>query len=126
MAKLIGKANKLKREGYFGSESYKEVHVEGFDEFEFAIDTSSKKSGVGMIKVDRGKALISVKVSGRAIFTGISNREVQAMRQGRMQVREGQGTWAKTLSFSQLSRQKPRYDLHPARYGTRWVYGEPG
>lgn len=58
MAKLIGKAKKLKREGYFGSESFKEVHVEGFDEVEFAIDTSGNKSGVGMIEVDRGKGLI--------------------------------------------------------------------
>ena len=32
MAKLIGKAKKLKREGHFGSESFKEVHVEGYQE----------------------------------------------------------------------------------------------
>jgi hypothetical protein len=32
MASLIGKAKKLKREGYFGSEDFKEVHVEGYEE----------------------------------------------------------------------------------------------
>ena len=32
MAKLIGKAKKLKREGHFGSDSFKEVHVEGYQE----------------------------------------------------------------------------------------------
>lgn len=53
MAKLIGKAKKLKREGHFGNEYFKEVHVEGFEEI------SSAKDGPGfpssMIELDRGK-----------------------------------------------------------------------
>ena len=32
MATLIGKAKKLKREGHFGNDSFKEVHVEGYQE----------------------------------------------------------------------------------------------
>ena len=32
MAKLLGKAKKLKREGHFGSDSFKEIHVEGYQE----------------------------------------------------------------------------------------------
>ena len=32
LAKLLGKAKKLKREGHFGSESFKEVQVEGFSD----------------------------------------------------------------------------------------------
>ena len=32
MASLIGKAKKLKREGHFGSEYFKEIVVEGFKE----------------------------------------------------------------------------------------------
>jgi hypothetical protein len=36
MAKLIGKAKKLKREGRFGAESFKEVHVDGYQEIQTA------------------------------------------------------------------------------------------
>ena len=36
MAKLIGKAKKLKREGHFGSEYFKEVIVDGYQETESA------------------------------------------------------------------------------------------
>lgn len=32
MAGLIGKAKKLKRDGYFGAESFKEIKVEGYQE----------------------------------------------------------------------------------------------
>ena len=55
MASLIGKAKKLKREGHFGSENFKEVHVEGFDEVEFKLGESDR---TGMIEVDRGNGLL--------------------------------------------------------------------
>jgi hypothetical protein len=32
MAKLIGKAKKLKRDGHFSTEAFKEIHVEGYQE----------------------------------------------------------------------------------------------
>ena len=53
MAKLIGKAKKLKREGHFGSsESFKEVHIEGYQEVknQDGIYLSSP-----MIELDNGK-----------------------------------------------------------------------
>jgi hypothetical protein len=36
MAKVIGKARKLKREGHFGSGNFKEVAIEGLEEVEVA------------------------------------------------------------------------------------------
>jgi hypothetical protein len=53
MAKLIGKAKKLKREGHFGNEYFKEIQVDGFEEI-------SPQGGLSrtdpMIELDRGKA----------------------------------------------------------------------
>ena len=57
MANIIGKAKRLKREGRFGSESFKEVQVDGFDEVEFTVNTGSRTHD-GMIEVDCGKGLI--------------------------------------------------------------------
>ena len=57
MAKLIGKAKKLKREGHFGSEAFKEVHVEGFDEVEFSVE-GGQQTRERMIEVDGGKGLV--------------------------------------------------------------------
>lgn len=56
MASLIGKAKKLKREGHFGSESFKEVEVEGFEEVEIGISKSGSTGS--MIELDPGKGLV--------------------------------------------------------------------
>ena len=53
MAKLIGKAKKLKREGHFGNEYFKEVHVEGFEEVSL---TEGQKFSYSMIELDRGNS----------------------------------------------------------------------
>ena len=52
MAKLIGKAKKLKREGYFGNEHFKEVQIEGFEEL---ARQDCQTYSASMIELDRGK-----------------------------------------------------------------------
>jgi hypothetical protein len=56
MAKLIGKAKKLKREGHFGSQEFKEIHVEGYSEI-VGIESggSSVSPGSGLIELDQGR-----------------------------------------------------------------------
>ena len=52
MAKLIGKAKKLKRDGHFGNEYFKEVSIEGFEE----ISGQGEKLKPGaLIELDRGR-----------------------------------------------------------------------
>ena len=58
MAGLIGKAKKLKREGHFGSDSFKEIHIEGLEEADISSRSSSKASGGGMIELDGGKGMV--------------------------------------------------------------------
>ena len=55
MAKLIGKAKKLKREGFFGDENFKEVQIEGYEEV-----SSNEKIHIGnaMIELDQGKGCL--------------------------------------------------------------------
>lgn len=55
MAKLIGKAKKLKREGHFGSESFKEIHVEGYQEIE---SSGSSYLSSPMIELNQGHGLV--------------------------------------------------------------------
>lgn len=54
MAKLIGKAKKLKREGHFGNDHFKEVHVEGFEE----IRSQEGGFAFSMIELDQGKGSV--------------------------------------------------------------------
>ena len=55
MAKLIGKAKKLKRDGHFGSESFKEVYVEGYQE----VSTSDGVSlGTPMIELSQSSGQV--------------------------------------------------------------------
>ena len=57
MAKLIGKAKKLKRDGHFGSnDHFKEIQLEGFDEVNSRV--MSGKLG-SMIELDQGKGAIT-------------------------------------------------------------------
>ena len=53
MAGLIGKAKKLKREGHFGSEAFKEIHIEGLEETDISSESTYKASS-GMIELDKG------------------------------------------------------------------------
>lgn len=62
MAKLIGKAKKLKREGHFGSESFKEIHVEGYQEV-VAHDGSYLSSPMIELKHGEGKLIRFPQVS---------------------------------------------------------------
>ena len=57
MAKLLGKAKKLKREGYFGSEAFKEVKVEGDGEVEAS--PAGQASGCQLIELEweQGKVI---------------------------------------------------------------------
>ncbi len=55
MAKLIGKAKKLKREGHFGNEYFKEIQVAGYEEVN---STDKIYSGASMIELDQGKGSI--------------------------------------------------------------------
>ena len=57
MASLIGKAKKLKREGHFGSDSFKEVHVDGFEEVEVGLSKPDQPTG-SMIELDQGTGLV--------------------------------------------------------------------
>ena len=51
MAALIGKAKKLKRDGHFGSEFFKEVHVEGYQEVQ---TTGGSYLSSPMIELNQG------------------------------------------------------------------------
>lgn len=55
MAKLIGKAKKLKREGHFGLGAFKEVQIEGLEEVE--VSDRSSKAGA-LIELDEGRGVI--------------------------------------------------------------------
>ena len=55
MAKLIGKAKKLKREGHFGNANFKEIVIDGLQEVEVAARPSS--SGL-LIELDRGAGVV--------------------------------------------------------------------
>lgn len=55
MAKLIGKAKKLKREGHFGSGDFKEIQIEGMQELE--VQSSSISQGE-LIELDQGKGVL--------------------------------------------------------------------
>ena len=57
MAGLIGKAKKLKREGHFGSESFKEIHIEGLEEADLG-SGSTPNANNGMIELDKGKGMV--------------------------------------------------------------------
>jgi hypothetical protein len=56
MAKLIGKAKKLKREGHFGSANFKEVVIDGLQELE--VSGTPPRTGGVLIELDRGKGVV--------------------------------------------------------------------
>lgn len=55
MAKLIGKAKKLKREGHFGPGDFKEIHIEGLHEV--GVHESQRSAG-SLIELDRGQGVV--------------------------------------------------------------------
>lgn len=55
MAKLIGKAKKLKREGHFGSGDFKEIHIDGLHEVEVS---ETQRSAGALIELDKGKGVV--------------------------------------------------------------------
>lgn len=57
MAKLIGKAKKLKREGHFGSESFKEIKVEGYEETQFGENAPSLGMLIELVDQERGNII---------------------------------------------------------------------
>lgn len=55
MAKLLGKAKKLKREGYFGAGDFKEIQIEGLHE----VEVQTQPVGhAGLIELDQGKGVL--------------------------------------------------------------------
>lgn len=57
MASLLGKAKKLKREGYFGSEAFKEVKVEGDGDVETSPSGQSSECQLIELEWEQGKVI---------------------------------------------------------------------